>query len=33
MTATIMGYLESTYPGEIEELKLVFQKANKFLNK
>lgn len=33
MTATILHYLQTEYSDEFEELKLVIDKANKFLNK
>ena len=33
MTAVIVNYLEETYPEEMDELKLVIQKAQKFLKK
>ena len=33
MTAVMVQHLESQYPDEMEELKLVLQKAQKFLKK
>ncbi len=33
MTAVITDYLRSTYSNEVEELRFVFEKANKFLAK
>lgn len=33
MTSVIIEYLEDTYAGEADELKLVLQKARKFLGK
>ena len=33
MTAVMVNYLENNFPEEMEELKLVFQKAQRFLKK
>ena len=33
MTAVMIDHLETEYPDEMDELKLVIQKANKFLKK
>jgi hypothetical protein len=33
MTDTIIQHLEKTYPEEMEELKLIIQKAKKYLTK